>query len=407
MAATTAAAPRPPVTTPANSRRHESSDHISRMVARLISAGYAAYLILLLPAAISMAPRMDAWWTPVVVAGVYGSGLLPGALSFRRDTRPMRIASGVAATAFLLAVFSWPLAWNGPPLPSGELLWLATFPGLASLAVVSTWPTWVMFAHLVIGCVAVQIVNFAAHEDAPRELLLPEITFAIMFCTLFIGAAVMALRTGRVLDATTDATHAAASAAAARRARTVERERFDALIHDGVMSTLLAASRLGATPAVSRLATTTLRQLDALRDGRGAQEHFGCEEALSLLRAAATDVDEGVALRVERLDGAETLTVLAETTRALAAALAEALRNSDRHAGEAATRSVEVTVAREGITVLVADDGRGFDPAAVPAHRLGVSVSIHGRMRQLHGGSARIETAPGAGTRVHLAWSSS
>ncbi|MGW6374664.1 ATP-binding protein [Rhodococcus sp. NPDC055112] len=395
------------MTTPANSRRHQSTDHISRMVARLISAGYAVYLILLLPSVTSMATRMDAWWTPVIVAAVYGSGLLPGALSFRRDIRPMRIASGVAASVFLLAVFSWPLAWNGPALPSGESLWLATFPGLASLAVVSTWPTWVMFAHLVIGCVAVQVVNFAAHDDAPRELLLPEITFAIMFCTLFVGAAVMALRTGRVLDATTDATHAAAAAAAARRARTVERERFDALIHDGVMSTLLAASRQGATPAVSRLATTTLRQLDALRDGQGTQEHFGCEEALSLLRSAATDVDEGVALRVERRNGALALTIPAETARALAAALSEALRNSRRHAGETATRSVAVTVAADGIAVLVADDGRGFDPTAIPAHRLGVSVSIHGRMRQLDGGSARIETAPGAGARVHLAWSSS
>lgn len=395
------------MTAPASGRRHESTDHISRMVARLISAGYGVYLILLLPAAISMAPRMDAWWTPVTVIAVYGSGLLPGALSFRRDTRPMRIASGVAATVFLLAVFSWPVAWNGPPLPSSEGVWLATFPGLASLAVVSTWPTWVMFAHLVIGCVSVQIVSFTAREDPPGDLLLPEITFAIMFCTLFVGAAVMALRTGRVLDATTDSTHAAAAAAAARHARTVERERFDALIHDGVMSTLLAASRLGATPAVSRLAATTLRQLDTLRDGQDARDDFGCEEALSLLRAAATDVDEGVALRVERHDGAHTLTIPAEAARALAAAQAEALRNSRRHAGEAAARSVDVAVTSDGISVLVADDGRGFDPGAVPAHRLGVSVSIRGRMRQLDGGSARIETAPGAGTRIHLAWSSS
>ncbi|MFC7446757.1 sensor histidine kinase [Rhodococcus daqingensis] len=393
------------MTTPADDRRRESADHISRMVARLISAGYAVYLILLLPAVTSMAPRMDAWWTPVTVAAVYGSGLLPGLLSLRHDTRPMRIASGVAATAFLVAVFSWPLAWNGPPLPSGEILWLATFPGLASLAVATTWPTWIMFVHLVIGCVSVQIVNFAAHEDAPRALLLPEITFAIMFCTLFVGAAVMALRTARVLDATTDSTHAAAAAAAARRARTVERERFDALIHDGVMSTLLAASRQGATPAVSLLAARTLRQLDALRDGPEPQERFGCDETLSHLRAAATDVDEGITFRVEKQDGAETLTMPAEAARALAAAQAEALRNSWRHAGESVTRSVDVSVTGDGIAVLVADDGRGFDPGAVPAHRLGVSVSIRGRMRQLDGGTARIVTAPGAGTRVYLDWS--
>ncbi|WP_092808330.1 hypothetical protein [Rhodococcus globerulus] len=90
-------------------------------------------------------------------------------------------------------------------------------------------------------CTAVQTINLVAREGAQAAMLIPEIAFAIMFCTLFVGGAAMALRTGRPPDATTDETYATADAAA-QRARIVERKRLDALIHDNVLSTLLVAS---------------------------------------------------------------------------------------------------------------------------------------------------------------------
>jgi signal transduction histidine kinase len=49
----------------------------------------------------------------------------------------------------------------------------------------------------------------------------------------------------------------------------------------------------------------------------------------------------------------------------------------------------------------VRDRGPGFDPAAVPTDRRGVSESIVGRMER-HGGSAVVHTAPGEGTEVEL-----
>jgi signal transduction histidine kinase len=52
----------------------------------------------------------------------------------------------------------------------------------------------------------------------------------------------------------------------------------------------------------------------------------------------------------------------------------------------------------------VADDGRGFDPAKVPAHRLGLAVSIVERVRRLPGGDVEVRSRPGAGTRIHLSW---
>jgi signal transduction histidine kinase len=49
----------------------------------------------------------------------------------------------------------------------------------------------------------------------------------------------------------------------------------------------------------------------------------------------------------------------------------------------------------------VRDRGTGFDRAAVPPERRGVSESIEGRMTR-RGGRATISSAPGQGTEVEL-----
>jgi two-component system sensor histidine kinase UhpB len=78
----------------------------------------------------------------------------------------------------------------------------------------------------------------------------------------------------------------------------------------------------------------------------------------------------------------------------------EALANAVRHAN--ASRVVVTLAARDGILHLeVADDGRGFDPAARPAVALGLA-SMEERALAL-GGRLEIRSAPGAGTTVTLA----
>ena len=86
-----------------------------------------------------------------------------------------------------------------------------------------------------------------------------------------------------------------------------------------------------------------------------------------------------------------------------AAAAAEAVRNSNRHAHSTTPTTVTVSLDSPKLTVVVADDGRGFDPQTVPADRLGITVSIRDRMAAI-GGSADIDSAPGRGTRVSLRW---
>ncbi|MFD1815074.1 sensor histidine kinase [Rhodococcus gannanensis] len=380
---------------------HENTDRILRMFARFITVGYVAYLVFLLPSIASMAPRLDPWWTPAAVVSVFGSGIVIGLMSFLRDTRAIRVAAGAAAVTFLLAALSWPLAWVGPSVPGGEGVWLAGFPGLASIAAVIAWPTTVAFGHMVVGCITVQLINYGVRDDLASTMLVSEIAFAIVFCTLFVGGAAMAMRTGRILDSTTEQTHAAAATAAARHARAVEQDRFAALIHDGVMATLLTASR--RAPKAAGLAARTLHELDAIASGVRSDQSFSAAATLAYLRAAASEADHDVVFEATTADAGDLL-VPADVARTVAAALAEALRNSRRHAGPDATSTVHVWVTEHDIDIRVTDDGAGFDRTSVAPHRLGVTVSILGRMRQLPGGTAWIDSSPGRGTTVRLGW---
>jgi signal transduction histidine kinase len=81
--------------------------------------------------------------------------------------------------------------------------------------------------------------------------------------------------------------------------------------------------------------------------------------------------------------------------------VSEALTNVEKHAHAAAIH-LSAHAADGGVRVVVADDGMGFivaESANVPGH-LGL-VAIRERA-QLAGGSCRIESEPGAGTRVEF-----
>jgi signal transduction histidine kinase len=78
----------------------------------------------------------------------------------------------------------------------------------------------------------------------------------------------------------------------------------------------------------------------------------------------------------------------------------EAMVNAAKFAG---TDEVSVYVEVDGAdaSVFVRDRGVGFERSDVPPERRGLSESIEGRMTR-HGGSAKITSAPGAGTEVEL-----
>ncbi|MES1169900.1 MAG: ATP-binding protein, partial [Leifsonia sp.] len=89
-----------------------------------------------------------------------------------------------------------------------------------------------------------------------------------------------------------------------------------------------------------------------------------------------------------------------DVARALVGSLAAALENVLRHSG-ASVAELELIYDEDVITIMVTDQGAGFEPDAVAPDRLGVRGSIVQRMESV-GGSARIWSSPGSGTSIML-----
>ncbi|WP_405675096.1 sensor histidine kinase [Streptomyces canus] len=75
----------------------------------------------------------------------------------------------------------------------------------------------------------------------------------------------------------------------------------------------------------------------------------------------------------------------------------EALTNCRKHAGSSATLTIDLDYADESLTLSVRDDGHGFDPgAACDGYGL---AGLRARATEV-GGTVRVHSAPGGGTRV-------
>ncbi|MFF0818555.1 sensor histidine kinase [Rhodococcus sp. NPDC003318] len=379
----------------------DNTDRILRVLARFLGVGYLAYLAILIPTIRSYASDIAAWWTPMTVVLVFGTGMLPGILSLRGSATAVRRAAAVAASTYLAAVASWWLLWDGQQVSGDAGVYLAEFPGLAGVTAALAWPVPAAFTYLAVAVFGAEAITVVGGQESPSGSLLPAFAFSLTFTALFVGGAGMALRTGRVLDETREQTEAAAAAAAARRARSEERERFGALIHDSVISTFLVATS-GRNPDVAAdAAEAALTALDDLRGTPRAGQALPAGEVVDTLRVTARDLDPGIGITVV---GGACGTVPAEVVRSLGAATTEALRNSVRHAGPHARRTVTLTVTDPEIRVEVRDTGCGFTRSEVAPHRLGIAVSILGRMDNLPGGSARVDSTPGDGTTVQMVW---
>jgi signal transduction histidine kinase len=196
------------------------------------------------------------------------------------------------------------------------------------------------------------------------------------------------------------ASKAAAGEESLTRTRSIARSRAAAVVHDTVLGDLAVVSVTGpgrlTAPAVERL-HRTLELLASPRWAAPAEEPAAVGGPV--LAAIARTETTGLAVR---LDGelAELRGLAPAVERALAAAVEQCLVNTATHAG---TDVADVTVLadRDGVTVMVADSGAGFEPDAVDRSRLGISTAVRARIEEV-GGTVRVFAQPGIGTTVLL-----
>jgi signal transduction histidine kinase len=178
------------------------------------------------------------------------------------------------------------------------------------------------------------------------------------------------------------------------RIRSEERAEVAARVHDSVLQTLALIQQSSDDP--HRVASLARRQERELRGWLFGT--YGEGSLAAAIEEAATETEQVHDVRVEVATAGNA--PLDDDLRALVLAAREAMVNAAKFSG-ADEISVYVEVNGAGASVFVRDRGIGFDRAAVPAERQGLAESIEGRMSR-HGGTARVTSAPGAGTEVEL-----
>jgi signal transduction histidine kinase len=189
-----------------------------------------------------------------------------------------------------------------------------------------------------------------------------------------------------------EATQRQAAVLAARRAD--EREHYR-LLHDSVSATLTVVAAGGIDAGSASLPAQARRDL-AVIERLNAPDPAGAPD----LRGWLGPVVAGRAVVAAPIPD---VPVPAAVGAALAGAATEALTNAARYAAPAPARLAAAVETDGAVTVRVADDGPGFDPAAVPESRRGVRESVVGRMRSVQG-DATVASRPGGGTEVLLRW---
>ena len=189
-------------------------------------------------------------------------------------------------------------------------------------------------------------------------------------------------------------------AAAGRESRELERE-----LHDGAQQRLVAANvRLG-------LARQLVPPGDELAVRLAALDET-LEAALDALRELAHDIfplvlaEEGLDAALKALAARSDIPVAVDATASRYAEAVEsavyyccreALRNAAAHAGSGARVTIRVVEDAHGLRFAVTDTGRGFDTRAP---RVGRGLSVMEDRLDTVGGSFRLESARGEGTKV-------
>ncbi|GAA1378148.1 sensor histidine kinase [Luteococcus sanguinis] len=338
-------------------------------------AMHAAFVVLLgvgVVVSLSDDHRARVWASAAAVAIVYAGGI------GWQASRPSRARDRRAGLVWITALV---LVWTIACLSGQGFVWLA-FPlfFLALFIVAAPWSL-LLVAMMVVWCGALPLLR-----GGPWTL------GALLGPAL---AALFAVGVHRVV--------AWLRADALTRASVQERERLASEVHDTIaqgLNAIVLLARQGSADVLPEIERTARENLAVARDiVRAGDEGSTVTDRVRAAAAAAgrQATAMGQPVQVEcRVEGVERL-LATERAQLLVLAASSLLSNVVRHA--AASRCVvTLTHLPDEVTLDVADDGRGFDPAT----STGFGLRALRRRVESAGGALSVESEPGAGTTVGL-----
>ncbi|MFD7693431.1 MacS family sensor histidine kinase [Streptomyces sp. NPDC059805] len=337
---------------------------------------------------------------------VWTLATLPRVANAASCTRPfLAVDLSVAVVGILLTrVAESPerIDAGAPTLPS---IWTAG--AVLAFAIKGGW-RWAAFASTLVA-----VANLAERSGVPTRDTV-HMVLLVWIASIAIGYVVEVAR----------ASERTLARALEIEAATRERERLARDIHDSVLQVLAMVQRRGAViggeaAELGRMAGEQEVALRTLVSGGLVPVSRVSEDAAegALVRAVEEPDDDGgpVDLRSLLAPYAGARVSLAEpgapvplppaAARELTAAVGAALDNVRAHAGAEARAWILVEDEPGEVVVTVRDDGPGIPEGrlaeAEGEGRLGVALSIRGRLRDL-GGTAEVISVPGQGTEVEL-----
>jgi two-component sensor histidine kinase len=372
------------------------------MMATLIAIGETASLVAALFALAGQSSATPFWWD----ASVVGAAALGCALTTlgARGRVPLQWGPtayyGAAAAAVLTLPLLSELEYMGTLRP-----WvLPLLPVAVAGAALMSRSRW----RAVLAASALTALHAGVELGEGWDDDLPTVAFdAVYNFTLFLMVLAVLLALGNARhrldrterDAVDGYVRARATEQLSRR-----HARWDALVHDEV---LVALERLAREDADDEARSEALTVAGLLLAGP-SEEPVGPVRLREELLQAVLSTCPLAETRFEPeapAEGAVLVPLPDEVAEAILSAATEALRNAATHAYEGAAGPVFVELRHlpDELRVVVADRGRGFHRDRVGRSSFGVALSVENRMDAV-GGSARIDSLPGQGTRVTLTW---
>ena len=307
------------------------------------------------------------------------------------------------ASAFALATWSFQL--GNTSLNPGDQPWIWWTVGIGGISAVGGFGVFISGFFLIILPVSWFLIQISEiGVPVPPLLALQDASFSFLFSSVLAGFVwVLRYESSKVDEANHNASIAAIDLA---RADAVlrERDRVDALVHDSVLTTLLVAAKANdeiAQKDAEQLAKAAIQKLLTADTLLNTDETISISSLFSALEVAIHRQSEFVQVHTESSNDYQ---VPGEVADAVAESTLQALTNALSHAGTGATVQVFLKGATRGFKIVVKDNGRGFRPSRVPKNRLGLRLSILGRVQAV-GGKVFIDSKIGVGTNVIIEWS--
>jgi len=377
---------------------------VVRTIVIVLGVAVAIYALLSAGTVLAEAKYVHpAWLFPAVII-VFGVPPVLATISGRISLRVMHLGLALYTIAFLVVVVTWVPAMRGDALPLDAAPWPLGITAVGTVPAAIVWRPAIAWLVVIANSMALAIVRYFSTGALDLQLALQDGLFCLVFSSIFTIVAIVAIRNARALDAAALTARASAARAASVAARMHEHARLDALVHDELITALYYATtdRGELTGSVQVQARRALDELGRLDAERGEPAPVESAAFASRLRSVLLDLSSGLMLTVR---GQRTALIPADVADAFAEGATEALRNSLRHAGGGGVRRhATLSLSEERVVVEVGDDGSGFDPHSVNPYRLGILVSIRGRLDAVKNGSASVRSTPGAGTVVTLTW---